>query len=359
MPLNVTKTFLPPLEAYADYVRRIWENGWITNGGPFSVELEDTLRTRLGLSNVVLCANGTMALQLAIKALNLKGEIITTPFSYAASVNAIVWEGCAPVFADIDPGDFCIDPQRVEAVITPRTSAILAVHVYGLPCNLTALDDIARRHRIKIIYDAAHAFGVQVNNRSLLTYGDITACSFHATKLFHTAEGGMVTCADAGLARQLLLLRQFGHIGEDYYGLGINGKCSELHAALGLCILPYLEEICRKRKQAFGHYQQMLSGLPVNVLTIPEHISYNYAYFPVLFSSEEEQQRVRQRLNERDIFPRRYFYPPLNRLPHINGSACPVAEDISSRILAMPLSHELSDAQVEEICSIIRKEIAS
>lgn len=357
MPLQVTKTFFPPLEEYLACVRRIWENGWITNGGPFSVELEAALSQRLQLQHVVLCNNGTIALQLAIKALDLTGEIITTPFSYAASVNTIIWENCTPVFADIDPQTCCIDPEQVERAITPRTTAILAVHVYGMPCNLEALQDIARRHQLKIIYDAAHAFGVSVNGRSLLSYGDVTACSFHATKLFHTAEGGMVTCTDQQLARQLLLLRQFGHIGEEYFGLGINGKCSELHAALGLCILPHLDSIISRRHEAFDAYTARLAGLPLQLLKIPAGIGYNYAYFPVVFASEAQQEQVRKRLSERNIFPRRYFYPPLNRLPHIKGTPCPVAEDISARVLALPLSHEITESQVDEICSVIRSNV--
>ncbi|MCS6991424.1 MAG: DegT/DnrJ/EryC1/StrS family aminotransferase [Chitinophagales bacterium] len=355
MPLQVTKTFLPPLEEYLAYVRQIWQNGWITNGGPFSVQLEAALKDYLKLDHVVLCNNGTIALQLAIRALKLHGEIITTPFSYAASVNAIIWENCQPVFADIDPMTFCLDPAKVEACITPRSSAILAVHVYGIPCDVQALADLAKSFGLKIIYDAAHAFGVQVNGSSVLQYGDITACSFHATKLFHTAEGGMVTCSDPELAQQLILLRQFGHIGETYYGLGINGKCSELHAALGLCMLPHLNTVIAQRKKAFEHYCQLLTSLPVQLLHIPSNVTYNYAYFPVVFPSPKAVQQVCTLLAEQQIFPRKYFFPPLNRLPHVQGPSCPIAENISSRVLALPLSHAITEVEIEQVCSIISK----
>ncbi len=355
MTIQVTKTFLPDPEVYIAYVRRIWANGWITNGGPLSVELEQALRNYLQTPYLMVCANGTLAIQLALRALGIRKEVITTPFSYVASVNALLWEHCTPVFVDIDPKTLCLDPRLVERAITSKTEAILAVHVYGLPCDVVALEQLAHRYRLKIIYDAAHAFGVAMEGRSLLTYGDLSTCSFHATKLFHTAEGGAVICHSEDMQHQLTVLRQFGHIGDTYYGLGINAKISELHAAMGLAVLPHLTQLIEARKEAYLFYTEQLASLPVEWPQVPDHVQYNYAYFPLILQNEQHLLAVKNALAENHIFARRYFYPPLNRLPHFTGAPCPIAEDLSQRVLALPLAHDLTFAQVEQIVSIIRK----
>src|SRR5688572_25479009 len=235
--INVTKSFLPPIEEYVKYLEGIWERCHLTNHGPLVNELEEKLKTYLGVKNFFYLNNGTIAIQLAIKALDITGEVITTPFSYVATCSSIVWENAKPVFVDIDPGNFTIDATKIEAAITPRTSAILATHVYGIPCNVEEIDRIAKKHKLKVVYDAAHAFGVEYKGASLLNYGHISTLSFHATKLFHTVEGGGITTNDDELAHRIAYMRNFGHKGqEEFWGLGINGKSSEFHAAMGLCM---------------------------------------------------------------------------------------------------------------------------
>src|SRR5687768_4184823 len=249
--IKVTKTFLPPLEEYVEYLESIWASGWVTNHGPLVGRLEDQLRTVLEVPHLYFLSNGTIALQLAYRALGLSGEVITTPFSYVATSSTLVWEGLRPILVDIDSETLTIDPERVEAAITPRTTAILGTHVYGNPCDVAALEDIAKRRGLRVVYDAAHAFGVRYRGRPLAAYGDVSTLSFHATKLFHTGEGGAVVTGDGETARRLAYMRNFGHNGEeDFFGLGINGKNSELHAVLGLCVLPRIQDIVAARQ---GH----------------------------------------------------------------------------------------------------------
>lgn len=356
--LPVTKTTLPRLEDYFAYLEQIWQAGYLTNNGPLCRQLADDIAGFLGIPNMELVANGTLALQLAIKALSLKGEIITTPYSYVATTNSILWEGCEPVFVDIEPQTFCINPDLIEAAITEKTSAILATHVYGYPCDVVRIQQIADKHKIKIIYDAAHAFGVCLAGESILQHGDCSTLSFHATKLFHTAEGGAVVCKDAEVVKRVFLMKKFGHVGEDdYLDIGINAKMSELHAAMGLCVLPKVHDIIASRKECSGWYDEQLDGCSLQRPLSPVGLEYNYAYYPVIFSTHEVMMRVRQALLDNGIGPRRYFYPSLNTLPFLKPElkrACPVSENISSRVLCLPLYVGLSKTEVDVICGIIR-----
>jgi dTDP-4-amino-4,6-dideoxygalactose transaminase len=351
--INVTKAYLPPLEEYTAHLKGIWERGWLTNNGPLVQQLENELQEQLDGANVQFMSNGTIALQVAIKALELQGEIITTPFSYVATTTAILWEGCEPVFVDIEEKTFCIDATKIEAAITPRTSAILATHVYGYACDVLMIEDIAKRHNLKVIYDGAHAFGVRVHGKPLLAYGDITTCSFHATKLFHTSEGGAIVTRSADLAKKIWLYKSFGHIGDDYYSLGVNGKNSEFHAAMGLCNLPKVEGFIAARKIIADLYTIRLAKLNLRFPIVPSNTVYNYAYYPVIFESEQLMLHVKQYLADNGINTRRYFYPSLNKLPYHTGADCPISEDISLRVLCLPFYQELESQDVERICTLM------
>ena len=354
MTINVTKAYLPPLAEYTAYLEGIWERAWLTNNGPLVQRLESELSQYLDNTHVQFTGNGTIALQVAIKALGLSGEIITTPFSYVATTTAILWENCEPIFVDIEDRTFCIDAAKIEVAITPRTSAILATHVYGYPCDVLAIEAIARRYNLKVIYDGAHAFGVRVHGRSLLSYGDITTCSFHATKLFHTVEGGAIVMNDAELASKIGLYKSFGHIGDEYFTLGVNGKNSEFHAAMGLCNLPRVPDFIEKRRALAELYKQELAGLPLQFPSPDEEsLEYNYSYFPVLFDSENRLLQVKNALAEQLVNTRRYFFPSLNQLPYHQGASCPVSEDAARRALCLPFYQELTADQVRRVCQLI------
>ncbi len=352
--IPVTKSYLPPIEEYIKYLNRIWESNQLTNNGPFVQELEEKLKEYLGVRHLFFVSNGTIALQIAIKALHLKGEIITTPFSYVATTSSIVWEGCQPVFVDIDPKTLCLDPDLIEAAITPRTTAILTTHVYGIPCNVEKIQSIAERHSLKVVYDAAHTFGVQYLGKSLVSYGDIATLSFHATKLFHTVEGGAIITDDDELAHRIRYMRNFGHKGqEEFWGLGINGKNTEFHAAMGLCNLPHLPEIIAARKQVSEWYDELLKESALTRPVLPAGTLYNFGYYPVLFPSEKDLLNARDSLNAENIFPRRYFFPSLNSLPYLQEQSIPIAENISSRVLCLPLYPDLKPQEVKFISNII------
>jgi dTDP-4-amino-4,6-dideoxygalactose transaminase len=357
--IPVTRTLLPNIERYTAYLETIWQTGQLTNNGPLSRQLAGDIANFLGITNLELVANGTLAIQLAIKALGLQGEIITTPYSYVATTSSILWEGCEPVFVDIEDRTFCIDPDLSEAAITEKTTAILATHVYGYPCDVVKIQKIADKHNLKVIYDAAHAFGVKLFGESLLLHGDCSTLSFHATKLFHTGEGGAVVCKDAEVTKRIFLMKKFGHIGEDdYLDIGINAKLSELHAAMGLCVLPKVNDIIASRKECSDWYGKQLKSCSLQRTVSPVGLEYNYAYYPVIFSSHEVMMRVRQALMDNGIGPRRYFYPSLNTLPYLKPElkrACPISEDMSSRVLCLPLYVGLSKAEVAIICGIIRR----
>jgi dTDP-4-amino-4,6-dideoxygalactose transaminase len=358
--INVTKTFLPPFDEYTSMLKRAWDISWITNNGILVQELEQKLKEYLHVQNLLFSANGTVVIQIALKALNITKEVITTPFSYVATTNTILWEGCTPVFADIDPGTLCIDADRIEAAITPDTQAILATHVYGIPCNVVKIEAIAKRHNLKVIYDAAHAFGCEVDNKSLLSFGDISTCSFHATKVFHTVEGGCIVCNDKILNDKLSLLRSFGHLGDEHYIAGINGKNSEFHAAMGLVNLNYIDSLIDQRKSLSEAYDLHWKGVNIKRLEVPANIKYNYAYYPVIFETENQLLDVINALKQVSVTPRRYFYPSLNELPQTKQSNnhCPVSEDISRRVLCLPLYPGLFLDDVTVVATAIKKVLA-
>lgn len=356
--INVTKTYLPSFEKYTSVLKRAWDTGWITNNGALLVELEERLKEYLGVKHLFYTNNGTIVMQMALRALGVSKEVITTPFSYVATTNAILWEKCTPVFADIDPNTCCIDPAKIEAVITPRTEAILATHVYGLPCNIEKIESIAKANGLKVIYDGAHAFGCRYKDRSLLDYGDISTCSFHATKLFHTVEGGCVVTNDDEIANKLLLYRQFGHVGDEHFSIGINGKNSEFHAAMGLCVLDDVDKIMADRKERSAYYSKMLDGLDISNPSFHHaEFKYNYSYYPIIFKSTEQLEHVSEALLQSGYKCRRYFYPSLNTLPYLDHQPCPISEDIALRVLCLPLFYDLGFSDIDSIASIIRKAI--
>jgi dTDP-4-amino-4,6-dideoxygalactose transaminase len=351
--IPVTKPFLPPKADYQRYIDEIWERNWLTNNGPLVNELELQLKEYLGLNHLLFVTNGTIALQLAIKALDLKGEIITTPFSYVATTSSIVWEGCKPVYVDILEDTLCIDPAKIEAAITPQTSAILATHVYGIPCEVAAIDRIAKKYNLKVIYDGAHAFGVKVNGKSIFDFGDVSTCSFHASKLFHTIEGGAVMCQDPEILRRMAYYRNFGHDGyENFDGVGINGKNSEFHAAMGLVNILYLPQILAKREAQCQLYKELLSTLNVSYPLTRNIEAYNHCYFPVLFKDEESLHRTMKVLSDNGIGARRYFYPGLNTLDYTSGYT-PVSDQIAARVLCLPLYHTLSSEEQRMIARLL------
>ena len=352
--INVTKTYLPPLEAYVKYLERIWASGWVTNNGELVRELEKQLADYLGVPYVQYLSNGTIALQISLHALEITAEVITTPFSYVATTNSILWEGCKPVFVDIDPHTLCINPTKIEEAITKDTQAILAVHVYGYPCDVNTIATIAKKHNLKVIYDAAHAFGSKLNGKSLLNFGDLSTLSFHATKLFHTIEGGAIVAHTLDMADKIYKLKNFGHLGEEYYTFGINGKNSEFHAAMGLCVLPVVEKIIKKRRVICEAYDTELESTGITFSYKPESFDYNFAYYPILLKDEDNLKSVEGMLNDNDIKPRRYFHPSLNRLPFIdNQRSCPISENISSRVLCLPLYDSLEVQDVKKITRLI------
>lgn len=358
--IPVTKSFLPPRQEYDAQLTRAWESGWLTNNGSLLLELEARLREYLGVKHVFVVNNGTIALQIAFRALEIRGPVVTTPFSYVATTSTLVWEGCEPVFADIDPHSFCISPSTVGLRCTSDTAAILATHVYGNACDVAALSAIANERSIPVIYDAAHAFGVRLNGKSLLTYGDVSTLSFHSTKLFHTVEGGAVVTADDTLAHRIAYLRNFGHDGpEAFHGLGINGKQSEFHAAMGLAVLPYVQSLIESRRAVSELYDRELDGLPLSRPTLADGLTYNYAYYPVLLPDEASVIAVRDGLAENGVLVRRYFFPSLTQLPYVSQQHCPVAEEYSRRVLCLPLYHDLPSGDVIRIAGLVRSLVSA
>jgi dTDP-4-amino-4,6-dideoxygalactose transaminase len=353
--IPVTKPFLPPIHEYEQYLKDIWKRNWLTNNGPLVNDLELKLKEYLGIDHLLFVTNGTIALQIAIKALGLKGKVLTTPFSYVATTSSIVWEGCEPLFVDIDPMTLNIDATKIEDAITPDTCAILATHVYGNPCDVEMIDDIARRRNLKVIYDGAHAFGVKYKGKSIFSFGDITTGSFHATKLFHTIEGGAVVTRDPDLLKKAAYMRNFGHDGPERFAeLGINGKNSEFHAAMGLANLKYVSQIIEKRRLLSTRYDRFLSGFQGSKPVIGDGVVYNYAYYPVVFDRAELLVKVLEMLNQNWIHPRRYFFPSLEDLPYIHPEArCSVTNEVTKKVLCLPLYDTLTEEEVDMIFRII------
>ena len=352
--ITVTKTYLPPIEEYNALVKKAFDNQWLTNRGELIELLEEKLKVYLKIDWITITNNGTVPLQIALKLFGKGGEIITTPFSYVATTSAIVWENCTPVFVDIHPDYLTIDETKIEQAITSRTTCILATHVFGNPCNVDVIDAIAKKHNLKVIYDAAHCFGVEYDNKSIFEFGDVSTCSFHATKLFHTAEGGAMFTKNKELQRQLFYSHNFGHDGPlAFHGLGINGKISELQAAMGLAVFPYMEEILVERKKVVDLYDTLLDFSKFKKLKIRENTKWNYSYYPIILESEEQLLQVQKRMNDNQIFPRRYFYPSLNTIPYVQNTPMPISEDTAKRILCLPLYVGLSKNEIEKIASII------
>lgn len=356
--ITVTKTFLPPIQEYTRQVKRAWDNQWITNRGELVLELEEKLKDYLSVPNIIITNNGTIPLQIALKILGENGEIITTPFSYVATTAAIVWEKCTPVFVDIHPEYLTIDETKIESAITDKTTAILVTHVFGNPCHVEEIERIANKHNLKVIYDAAHSFGVTYKNESLFNFGNVSTCSFHATKLFHTGEGGAFFTKDKELHHQLFYSHNFGHNGPSaFFGVGINAKISELQAAMGLAVLPHFDFILQERKVVVDYYLKKLNFNRLETIKIRTETEWNYSYFPIIFESEAQLLKTKTLLNESQIFPRRYFYPSLNQLEYVNASECPVSESIASRVMCLPLYVGLEVSDLELIISIINRSL--
>lgn len=352
--IPVTKSYLPDKEKFKSYIDKIYESGQLTNNGLLLKELEERLKNYLGVRNIILVANGSLALQVAYKALNLTGEVITTPFSFVATTSTLAWEGLKPVFADINPDTFNLDPENIESLVTENTSAVLPVHVFGNPCEVEKIEEIAKKHNLKVIYDGAHAFGVKYKNKSIFSYGDISTLSFHATKLFHTIEGGAIITNDDEIAHKVRLLINFGINRDEIAEVGINAKMNEFEAAMGLCVLDEIEVIYSKRKELFSFYEKALSS-SVRFQRTNRFATRNYSYAPVVFKNEKELLKVREKLNLNNIFARRYFYPSLDSLDFISSCLyCETSRELSERILCLPLYSELEKIHLEEIINILK-----
>lgn len=366
----VTRPHLPPLEEYTRYLRGIWERRWLTNHGELVQELEERLKQYLGVEHLALMSNGTLALQLALKALNVSGEVITTPYTFAATTNVIIWEGATPVFADIDPATYNLDSKSVERAITEKTTAIMAVHVYGNPCAVEELQHLADKYHLKLLYDAAHAFGVRYGGQSVLNYGDVSTLSFHATKVYHTIEGGAVIARDKATIDKIKLLGDFGITDEDDVVLpGINSKMNEFQAAMGLANLSSIDAMVEKRCIIYERYRQGLGQVYQGYEAVLQFQKlaadrYNYSYFPVVFPTEVLRERIYDILVAAQIKPRRYFYPitsdfgffskterDANRVRLVHSAS------IAGRVLCLPIYPELGLDVVDEIIRVIKNSI--
>lgn len=354
--INVTKSFFPERQSLNQYIDRIYDSGWMTNNGQLLLELEQRLKEYLGVEYVVLVSNGTLALQIAYHILGIKNEVITTPFSFVATTNSLLWEHITPVFVDIDPGTYNIDPRKIEKAITPKTSAVLPVHVFGNACEVQELEAICRENKLKLIFDAAHAFNVSNGERNVLTYGDASTLSFHATKIFHTIEGGAIILHNEEQYHKAKLLINFGISGYDKVDLlGINCKMNEFQAAMGLAVLDEFEQISIQRQQIWERYWTRFSAMEhIQLQNMNAQFGNNYSYFPVVFESEKQLLDVKQKLNSEGINPRRYFYPSLNNLAYLDHSVhCPVSESISLRILCLPIFPDLDETDQDRIIRIV------
>lgn len=353
--IPVTKPFLPPQEEYNKYLAGIWKRQWLTNMGPLASELEMRLKNHLSVQHLLYVTNGTVALQMALKALNITQEVITTPFSFVATTSSIVWEGCTPVFVDIDEKSLNIDASKIEEAITDKTQAILATHVYGNPCDVIAIEQIAKKYNLKVIYDGAHAFGVNVHNKSIFEYGDISTCSLHATKLFHSIEGGLIFTKDPDLLKKIAYIRNFGIASFDSFTeLGINGKNSEFHAAMGLVNMEHIEKVHLKRKMLSQKYDVGLKSLKSRRPQWHINSVDNYAYYPVILESEPLLLKIKHQLDSHEIFTRRYFYPSLaNTLPYLTPLNFKITDGIAKRILCLPLYFDLTEEEVDLICRLM------
>lgn len=363
-PIYVTQPFLPNLEEFRDGLREIWDNKWLTNNGPVLQRYTKRIIEYFGTDNVCLFNNGTLALQIGLQGMGITGEVITTPFTFVATTHALYWNKIRPVFVDIEPEYYTLDPEKVEAAITPWTTAILAVHVYGHPCKLDSLSDIARRHNLKLIYDAAHAFGVTVNGRSIAQYGDVSMFSFHATKPYHSIEGGLLTFNDPALKQIFDYLKNFGFKNETEVVMpGTNAKMNEFQALMGEMVLKHLPEIITARRQVYKCYHEILRDVPgIKLPTpLPDGVIYNYAYMPVGVDREQfgiSRDALYDALKKYNIFARRYFYPLLNDFACYQSVSITdpliVARAVAERILTLPIYCDLTLCDVQKICDIIK-----
>lgn len=353
-PVFVTMPSLAPLEEYVELLKGVWDRGILTHNGPLVQRFERDLAQKLNINNFIAVSNGTISIQMAIKALELKGEIITTPFTWIATLSAIQWEGCTPVFCDIDPETLNIDTSKIEDLITDKTVAIMPVHVFGNPCDVEGIEKIANNNNLKVIYDGAHAIGSTYKGSSLLNYGDVTATSLHATKLLNTGEGGGCITDNIELKEKLKRIRFFGHNEEkDIVEDGFNGKMTEIHAALGIANLKYYDDVLQDRKKKYNLYLNTLSSISGLKFQKLKYGETNYSYFPVIFESEDALLILEQKLNRENIFPRRYFYPSINMYSNIlDYQSCPESEETSKRILCLPLYRSLDVKQQIRICNI-------
>lgn len=364
-PVFVTRPFLPPLEEFNKYLREIWESRWLTNDGKFHHELEKALCEYLGVKYISLFANGTLALITALQELRITGEVITTPYSFVATTHALWWNNIKPVFVDIEPGTFNIDPAKIEAAITPQTTAILPVHVYGNPCDVNSIKKIADTYGLKVIYDACHTFGVNLSGVPVLEYGDLSVMSFHATKVYNTFEGGAIVCHDEATKNRIDYLKNFGFAGEvTIVAPGINAKMNEVQAAMGLLQLKYADQAINMRKEIAGQYRQELRGMDgITFLEDMPGVKHCYSYFPILIDSEKfgiTRDAVYDGLKMHKIFGRRYFYPLISHFPIYRGlnsasaENLPFAEEVSNRVLCLPIYPDLEKEVVNRICGILK-----
>ncbi len=363
-PVYVTQPAMPPLDEFTDYLKQIWDSKIITNNGPFHQQFEKALAEYLGIKHISVFSNGTLALVTALQALKITGEVITTPFSFVATTHALWWNKITPVFVDIEPDYFNLDPEKVEAAITPQTTAILPVHVYGNPCNLTKLQEIADIYGLKLIYDAAHAFGVKVNGNSILNFGDMSILSFHATKVFNTIEGGAIVCPDEKTKKRIDYLKNFGFSGEtSVIEPGINAKMNEMQAAYGLLQLKYIDDYIAKRKEIAGFYKRQLTGISgISFFDEMAGVNHNYSYFPILINKEEfghSRNEVYEELKKYKIFTRRYFYPLISQFPTYRGlisskkENLPIAESIADKVLCLPIYPNITPDVIYKIKDVI------
>lgn len=361
--IYVTQPVLPPLEEFIPYLQQIWDNKMLTNGGPFHQQLEEALCQYLGVDHISLFTNGTIALVTALQALGIKGEVITTPYSFVATSHSLLWNGIKPVFVDIDPHTLNLDPAKIEAKITEQTTAIMPVHCYGHPCDVDAIQKIADKYNLKVIYDAAHAFGVECHSGSVLNHGDLSVLSFHATKVFNTFEGGAIICRDAETKIKIDQLKNFGHVGEiNVVAPGINGKMSEFNAALGLLQLKYIDQALARRKKIDLFYRERLKEVKgIHCLQDAGEKIANYSYFPILIQTDYPISRdeLYQKLKDAGIHPRRYFYPLISdfsmyqSLPSAHRENLPVATNAAQQILCLPIYPDLEMSVVDKISSFI------
>ena len=364
--ITVTSPCLPPLEEFTFYLEGIWERKWLTNNGPLHEKLEKELADYLGVKYLSLFSNGTLALISALQALKIEGEVITTPFSFVATTHSLWWNKITPVFVDIEPEYLNLDPSKIEAAITPRTTAIMPVHVYGNPCKMDEIQQIADKHGLKVIYDAAHAFGVKKHGVSVLDYGDLSVLSFHATKVYSTIEGGAIICHTAQMKHHIDNLRNFGFQDETIVEEpGINAKLNELQAAYGLLQLKYIDGFITKRKEITQLYRSLLEGVHgIRFLSEIENVTHTYSYFPILINEEQygmDRDSLYEKLKENNIFTRRYFYPlissfePYRDLPSALIENLPVAYEAANNVICLPIYVDLSEEDVKNICLIIKK----